>query len=48
MDFHRSMFSQGNIRDISVTAVMTAVQLIFYFSITYFIYKAFGLKGDKW
>jgi len=49
VDFHRSIsFVRGNIRDISVTAVMTAVQLIFYFSITYFIYKAFGLKGDKW
>ena len=49
VDFHRSIcLVRGNVRDICVIAIMTALQLIFYFSITYFIYRAFELKGDEW
>lgn len=48
-DFHRSLcMFRGNYKGMAVMAVMTAVQLIFYFSVTFFVYRAFGLKGSAW
>lgn len=48
-DFHRSIcLVRGNIKDICITAIITTLQLIFYFSVTYFIYRAFDLKGAEW
>lgn len=46
-DFHRSIcMISGNYRAIFSVGAMTIVQLIFYFSITYFIYRAFGLNDS--
>lgn len=48
-DFHRSLsMFRGNYRDIFSIIVMTGVQLVFYFSVTFFIYKAFDLSGATW
>ena len=48
-DFHGGLkLMQGNIRAMLNMGLMTAMQLICYFSITFFIYKSLGLKGEKW
>ncbi|MFO7154414.1 MAG: lysylphosphatidylglycerol synthase transmembrane domain-containing protein [Caldicoprobacter oshimai] len=48
-DFHRSLcMFRGNYKGMALMAVMTAMQLIFYFSVTFFIYRAFGLKDSAW
>jgi len=44
-DFHKSAeFMKHNIWEMIVICVWTALQLTFYFSITYFIYRAFDLN----
>ncbi len=48
-DFHGGLkLMQGNIRAMLNMGLMTALQLIFFFSITFFIYKALGLNGERW
>lgn len=48
-DFHGSLcIFRGNYKAMAVAAALTAVQLIFYFSVIFFIYRAFGLKDRAW
>ncbi|HZJ56851.1 MAG TPA: lysylphosphatidylglycerol synthase transmembrane domain-containing protein [Clostridia bacterium] len=48
-DFHEGLkFMRGNARAILTLGMMTAIQLICFFSITFFIYRALGLEGEKW
>ncbi len=44
-DFHKSAgFVRGNLKEVIIACFMTFLQLLFYFSITYFIYRAFDLS----
>lgn len=48
-DFHKGLkLMQGNVKAILNMGLMTTVQLICFFSITFFIYRSLGLKGEKW
>ncbi len=48
-DFHGSLcMFRGNYKGMALAAVLTAMQLIFYFSVTFFIYRAFDLKDSAW
>ncbi|MGI6704724.1 MAG: lysylphosphatidylglycerol synthase transmembrane domain-containing protein [Clostridia bacterium] len=44
-DFHKSAgFVRKNLKEVAIAGFMTFLQLLFYFSITYFIYRAFDLS----
>jgi len=48
-DFHRGFkMLHGNVKAILVMGIMTAIQCGGFFSVTYFIYRSFGLSGEKW
>lgn len=48
-DFHGGLsLMQGNARAMINIGLMTALQLISFFSITFFIYRSLGLEGEKW
>lgn len=48
-DFHIGLrLIKGNTKAIFNMSLMTAVQLLFFFSITFFIYKGLGLNEEKW
>lgn len=48
-DFHEGLtLIQGNLKAISIMGCMTAIQLVFFFSITFFIYRSLGLRGENW
>jgi len=48
-DFHRGFkIVRDNIKVILVMGIMTAIQFAGFFSVTYFIYRSFGLKGERW
>lgn len=48
-DFHRSTcLIQGNYRAILIMCFLTFIQLGLFFSITFFIYKSFGLDRATW
>ncbi len=48
-DFHEGIkLMRGNVKAMLIMGLMTALQLTFFFSITFFIYRALGLEGEKW
>jgi len=48
-DFHHGMkLMQDNLKGMLLMGFMTGIQLICFFSITFFIYMALGLKGESW
>ncbi|WP_129723233.1 lysylphosphatidylglycerol synthase transmembrane domain-containing protein [Xylanivirga thermophila] len=48
-DFHSSLdLIKGDGKALFIMLMATALQLTFLFSITYFIYRGFGLNGDRW
>lgn len=48
-DFHGSLnMFRGNYKGMVVAAILTAIQLVFYFSVTFFIYRAFDLNDGAW
>lgn len=48
-DFHRGIkLMQGNAKAMLILCLMTAIQLISFLSITFFIYRSLGLQGERW
>lgn len=48
-DFHRGfIIVRDNIKAVLIMGIMTAVQFAGFFSVTYFVYRSFGLKGESW
>ena len=48
-DFHGSLcMFRGNYKGMALMAALTSIQLVFYFSVTFFIYGAFGLEDSAW
>ncbi len=48
-DFHRGFsIVRDNVKALLIMGLMTAIQFVGFFSVTYFVYRSFGLRGESW
>lgn len=48
-DFHRGFkIIRNNMKALLIMGVMTAIQFAGFFSVTYFVYRSFGLSDERW
>lgn len=48
-DFHRGFsIVRDNVKALLIMGLMTTIQFVGFFSVTYFVYRSFGLRGESW